>query len=164
MEKGYYTKHFNASGDAVLSFDATCETVDNHFEAGKLCGTDSFQVVENRREHPDYEFSYSDNPYVRDILKYSDTLLYSFYSIYGRRIESIFVHFDFDAGTITVNGNTLPVIDDSDFVYKVLKTKVRAIGGVKGLYNHILESMHVESPFNTMTFRVLCKIGKLEKQ
>ena len=163
MEKGYYTKHFNIGEDVILSFDANCKTRDNNFEAGKLCNTNVFQVVEDRKDHPDYDFTYNDNAFVKDIQKYYNTLLYSFYNIYGERVKSMLVSFDFDNSTITVNGNTLKVVKDSDFVYKVLKTKVKAIDGIKGLYKHILEAMHVESVCNTMTYHVLCKIGNIEE-
>ena len=59
MGKGYYTKHFNIGKEAILSFDANCKTKDNHFEAGKLCNTNGFQVVEDRKDHPDYDFTYN---------------------------------------------------------------------------------------------------------
>ena len=100
---------------------------------------------------------------VKDIQKYYNTLLYSFYNIYGERVKSMIISFDFDDSTITVNGNTLKVVGDSDFVYKVLKTKVKAIDGIKGLYKHILEAMHVESPFNCVTWSILAKIGNIEE-
>ena len=163
MEKGYYTKHFNIGEDVILSFDANCKTRDNNFEAGKLCNTNGFQVVEDRKDHPDYDFTYSDDSFVNDIQKYYNTLLYSFYNIYGERVKSMLVKFDFDNNTITVNGNTLKVVEDSGFVYKVLKTKVKAIDGIKGLYKHILKAMLVKSPFNTMTWHILCKIGNIEE-
>ena len=164
MEKGYYTKHFNTGKDTILSFDAVCDTKDNHFEAGKLCNTNGFQVVEDRKDHPDYDFTYNDNAFVKDIQKYYNTFLYSFYNIYGERVKSMLVSFDFDNSTITVNGRTLKVVEDSDFVYKVLKTKVKAIDGIKGLYKHILEAMHVESVCNTMTWHILCKIGNIVEE
>lgn len=163
MKKGYYTKHFNIGEEAILSFDAECKTKDNHFEAGKLCNTTGFQVIEDRKDHPDYDFTYNDNSFVKDIQKYYNKLLYSFYNIYGERVKSMLVNFDFDNSTITVNGNTLKVVEDSDFVYKILKTKVKAKNGIEGLYKHILEAMHVESVCNTMTWHVLCKIGNIEE-
>ena len=163
MEKGYYTKHFNIAEDVILSFDANCKTKDNHFEAVKLCNTNGFHVVEDRKDHPDYDFTYNDNAFVKDIQKYYDTLLYSFYNIYGERVKSMLVSFDFDNSTITVNGRTLKVEADREYTYKVLKTKVKAINGIKGLYKHILESMHVDSVFNTMTWHILCKIGNIEE-
>ena len=109
------------------------------------------------------DFTYNDNAFVKDIQKYYNTLLYSFYNIYGERVKSMLVSFDFDNSTITVNGNTLKVVEDSDFVYKVLKTKVKAIDGIKGLYKYILEAMHVESPFNCVTWSILAKIGNIEE-
>ena len=163
MGKGYYTKHFNIGKDAILSFDANCKTKDNHFEAGKLCNTNGFQVVEDRKDHPDYDFTYNDNSFVKDIQKYYNTLLYSFYNIYGQRVKNLMVHFDFDNSTITVNGRTLKIVEDSDFVYKVLKTKVKAIDGIKGLYQSIGEVMHDERVGNTMRWHILCKIGNIEE-
>lgn len=157
----YYTKHFNVGEDSILSFDANCETKDNHFEAGKLCDTTSFQVVEHNKDSKFFEFECTDYGFIHDIHKYFNTVLYSFYNIYGQRVKSMLVIFDFENSTITVNGNTLKVVDDREFTYKVLKTKVKAINGIKGLYKHILESMHVDSAFNCATWSVLAKIGNI---
>ena len=104
MEKGYYTKHFNIGEDAILSFDANCKTKDNHYEAEKLCNTNGFQVVEDRKDHPDYDFTYNDNAFVKDIQKYYNTLLYSFYNIYGERINRILVCLGCDITSTSVNG------------------------------------------------------------
>ena len=161
MEKGYYTKHFNIGEDAILSFDANCKTKDNHYEAGKLCNTTGFQVVEDRKDSKFFEFEYTDNGFIHDIQKHFNTVLYSFYNIYGERVKSMLVNFDFDNSTITVNGRTLKVEADREYTYKVLKTKIRAIDGIKGLYKHILEAMHVDSVFNTSTYNVLCAIGNI---
>lgn len=158
---GYYTKHFNHGADAILSFDAVCDTKDNHFEAGKLCNTNGFQVIEERKDSKFYEFTYNDSQFVKDIQKYFNTLLYSFYNIYGQRVKNLMVYFDFDNSTITVNGRTLKVEADREYTYKVLKTKVKAINGIEGLYKHILEAMHVDSVFNTSTYNVLCAIGNI---
>ena len=35
------------------------------------------------------------------------------------------------------------------------------IDGIKGLYKYILEAMHVESPFNCVTWSILAKIGNI---
>ena len=64
---GYYTKHFNHGADAILSFDAVCDTKDNHFEAGKLCNTNGFQVIEERKDSKFYAFTYNDSQFVKDI-------------------------------------------------------------------------------------------------
>ena len=158
---GYYTKHFNVGKDVILSFDANCETRDNHYIASKLCNTTGFQVIEERKDTKFYEFTYNDSSYVKDIQKYFNTLLYSFYNIHGQRVKNLMVHFDFENSTITVNNRTLKVENNKEFVYKVLKTKVKAINGIEGLYKHILEAMHVDSVFNTNTYNVLCKIGNI---
>lgn len=73
------------------------------------------------------------------------------------------VNFDFDNSTITVNGRAVRVEKDNEYTYKVLKTKVKSINGIKGLYKHILESMYVDSVFNCATWNVLAKIGNIEE-
>lgn len=160
---GCYTKHFNTGKDEILSFDANCETRDNHYIAGKLCNTTGFQVIEERKDTKFYEFTYNDSDFVKDIEKYFNTFLYSFYNIHGQRVKNLMVHFDFENSTITVNNRTLKVETDREFTYKVLKTKIKAINGIKGLYKHILESMHSNSVFNCSTYNVLCKIGNIEE-
>ena len=163
-QKGNYTKHFNVNGETILSFDANCETRDNHYEASKLCNTNGFQVVEDRKENEKfYEFSYNEDGFVKDIEKYFDTLLYSFYNICGQRVYNVIVYFDFDNSNVTVNGRTLKVEENNEFVYKVLKTKIKAKDGIKGFYKHILEAMHSNSVFNTTTYNILCKIGNIER-
>lgn len=168
MEKGTYTKHFNTGDtekDIILSFDAYSEECDNYYIANKLCNKSGFQVVEDRKEHKDFEFEYNSHS-VWGIKKYFNHLLFSFYNIYGQRVrESLLVHFDFDNSTITVNGNTMRVEEDikGEYTYKVLKTKIKAKDGIKGFYKYILGAMHVGSPFNTMTYNILKKIGKIEE-
>ena len=161
--KGTYTKHYNTGKDAILSFDATCETKDNHYIAGKLCNTNGFQCVENRKESKFFEFEYTENGFIHDIQKYFNTVLYSFYNIYGERVKNMLISFDFENSTITVNWNTLKVESDGEYVYKILKTKVKAKNGIEGLYKHILEAMHVNSPFNCATWKILCAIGNIEE-
>lgn len=158
---GYYTKHFTPEKDVILSFDAICDTFDNHHEANKLCGATSFQVIEERKDTKFYEFTYNDSSFVKDIEKYFNTLLYSFYNIYGQRVNNLIVHFDFENSVITVNDRTLKVVEDREFTYKVLKTKIKAINGIKGLYKHILGAMHIDSALNSSTYKVLCAIGNI---
>lgn len=160
---GKYVKHFNVGEVPIVSFDADCEDRDNYYEAGKLCNTNGFQCIERNQESKFFEFEYTDNGYIRDIKKYFNTILYSFYNIYGQRVKSIMVNFDFDNSTITVNGQTVKVEEDNEYTYNVLKTKVKAINGIKGLYKHILESMYVDSVFNCATWNVLAKIGNIEE-
>lgn len=163
VKTGKYVKHFNTGKDFILSFDADCEDRDNYYEAGKLCNTNGFQCIERNKESKFFEFEYTDNGYVHDIKKYFNTILYSFYNIYGQRVKSVIVKFDFDNSTITVNDRTIIVEEDNEYTYKVLKTKVKAINGIKGLYKHILESMYVDSVFNCATWNVLAKIGNIEE-
>ena len=163
MKYGYYTKHFNTNEDPILTYDANCDSRDNHFEAGKLCKTNGFQVIETSKDSKNFEFEYTDNGFIHDIQRYFNRLLYSFYNIYGQRVKSLLVQFDFDNSTITVNGRTLKVESDREYTYKILKIKVKAINGIEGLYKHILESMHVDSVFNCSTYSILCAIGNIKE-
>ena len=163
MCKGYYTKHFNVGSEPILSYDMNSEKDDNHFIAGKLCKTNVFQVTETRKDHPDYDFEVTESGCIFDIKKYYKTILYSFYSLSGTRVKNLFAHFDFENETITVNGKTLKVVEDFEYTYKVLKTKIKARGGIKGLYKHILEAMNGDSCFNCMTWNVLAHIGGIEE-
>ena len=149
---GYYTKHFNVDKETILSFDAICETRDNHYEASKICNTNNFQVIED-------EFTYNASQ-VTNVQKYFNTLLYSFYNIYGQRVHNLLISFDFDNSTITINGRTLKVEKDCEYTYKILKTKIKAANGIKGFYEFVLEAMHSNSVFNSRVYNILCKIGE----
>ena len=163
--KGYYMKHFNTNGEKILTYDATCKTKDNYYIASKLLNTTTFQAVEERKDFLDnYDFTYDDNCNfdIKDINKYYNTILYSFYNIYGERVKNMLVHFDFENNTITVNGKTMKVDKDKKrkYTFKVLKTKINAIDGIKGLYRFIVSAMHVESVFNCRVWNLLELIGE----
>lgn len=161
---GTYTKHWK-SGEpdkVILSFDD--DKKDNHYTADKLLGTNAFQPIENRKDYEDFDFEVWESGSIHDIKKYYDTLLYSFYSFAGTRVENIIVKFDFDNSTIEVNGNKRTVVEDSKYTYKVLKTKIKARDGINGLYKHILEAMNSDSSFNCMTWHVLAVIGGIEEK
>lgn len=158
---GYYTKHFNIGKNPILTFDANSEVEDTHYTANKICNVVGYQIVEEREHMDDYNFTYNDSYFVKNIKTYFDTMLYSFYNIDGKRVKNVFVKFDFDNSTITINNKTVKVVECTDFVYKVMKTKIKAIDGIKGFYKHILECMHIESPFNASMYNVLCKIGDI---
>ena len=49
--------------------------------------------------------------------------------------------------SLKFNGKSVPVIHDSEFVYRLLKTKIRANGGAKGLYR-FLENIAATGNFN----------------
>ena len=160
---GIYTKHWksNEPDKVILSFDD--DKQDNHYTAGKILDTNTFQPIENRKDHKDFDFEVWESGSVHDIKKYYNTLLYSFYSLAGTRVKNLIVNFDFDNSIIEINGNKRTVIEDFDYTYKVLKTKIKARGGIKGLYNHILDSMNGESCFNCATWHVLAVIGGIEE-
>lgn len=167
VDYGRYVKHFNTprnDENTVLAFNANGLNgvkVDNWYIGGKLCHTTGTQCVETRQELGKFfemEIDYNTGK-IGKIEKYFNILLYSFYNRYGQRVKSIFVRFDFEKSTITVNGRTLKVENNSEFVYKVLKTKIKAKDGIKGFYKFVLEAMHCDNVFNCQVYSVLCKIG-----
>lgn len=141
-----YTKHFNIGENTILTYDAEGEE-DTHFTAHKLCKTSGFQVEAKE---------------AKGIKNYYNTLLYSFYNLYGQRVKSVFVKFDFDNSTVSVNNHTLKVEESNEFVYKILKTKIKAIDGIKGFYKFILEAMAADAVFNCSGWTILAKIGNIE--
>ena len=86
-------------------------------------------------------------------------ICYIVYSFSGEILKHIFVYFDFDNSIITVNNNKYKVKDDFDYVYKVQKTQIKAIKGIEGLYNHIVETMNIdEYPGNNLTYKMLSQL------
>ena len=161
---GTYTKHrkSNEPDKVILSFDD--DKKDNHYTASKLLDTNTFQPIETRRDHEDLDFEVWESGSIRNVKKYYNTLLYSFYSLDGTRVGNMIVKFDFDNSTIEINGNKRTVVEDSKYTYKVLKTKIKARDGINGLYKHILEAMNSDSSFNCMTWHVLAVIGGIEEK
>lgn len=163
---GNYCKHYNNpdQSDIILSFDANAKEHDNHYIAKKILNKRGFQSVDNRENYITFEFEYNtDNDRIGKIKKYFNDLLFSFYCINGERIHNLIVHFDFDNNFIEVNGHRRRIEDNDTYIYKVLKTKIKAKNGIYGLYKHVLASMHVESPFNCATYNVLAKIGEIDR-
>ena len=89
-----------------------------------------------------------------------ETVCYSFINLHGQIVKSIIVKFDFENSLLYIDGRKYRVEENRGFVYNFLKTKVKAIGGIKGLYNCIVESMDGDSVFNCRTYGVLEKASK----
>lgn len=66
--------------------------------------------------------------------------------------------FDFENSKLTINNKkTLRVEDDFEYTYKFMKTKVKAIGGIEGLYKHIKKASDPDDFWNNRMYAVLLK-------
>lgn len=65
------------------------------------------------------------------------------------QFQPINLKFDFENNKLTINDKkTLKVENDYEYTYKFMKTKVKAIDGINGLYNHIKEASDPEYFWN----------------
>ena len=169
--KGNYFKYSDARKDNIIlafnpdvEFDSsfkTMQAIQDHTNNTNICG---MQRTEDRKELKQfYEMSISENNMRVDIQKHFDKVFFSWFNIYGQILKSIMIQFDFDNSTVMIGNKILKVETNSEYVYKIMKTKIKAINGIKGLYKFIVESMHVDSPFNTTTYSRFAKAGGIEK-
>lgn len=68
------------------------------------------------------------------------------------------IKFDFNNNTITINNKAKKVERDNVYTYKILKTKIKAVNGIIGLYNHITQSI-LDNTFNGSVYKSLELIG-----
>ena len=74
------------------------------------------------------------------------------------KFAPVVIDFDFDQGKITLNeSKSLKVEHDRHFTYKFMKTKVKADGGIEGLYNSILKASKPGELFHTTFYRALSR-------
>ena len=145
---GRYTKFFQYKDgvNTFLSFAAKNHE-DNYFKVMQMIrekekNTNGFQVCEIKEENNNFE-----------------NVFYIHYNIWGQPIQGKFLYFDFEKETVTTEeGKIYKVVNDYEYTYRIQKTQIKAIGGIKGFYNFIIECMHVDSPFNTSIFGVIEKI------
>lgn len=77
--------------------------------------------------------------------------------------EKVIYQVETEPGFIIVNGFRMKVKDDCEFVYKLQKTQIKAIGGEKGLFGWIFQ--HYPDRFREcMTIEVLKHIVKCGKK
>ena len=62
-------------------------------------------------------------------------------TLYGMR-------FSYTDDYLVIDGVNYKVEDSYEWTVKILKTKIKAIGGAKGLFAFIVESYHSDSPWN----------------
>lgn len=74
------------------------------------------------------------------------------------KFAPVVVDFDFDQQKITLNGGKSFRVEHSrDYVYKFLKTKVKADGGIDGLYKTILAASKPGELFHATLYGVLSR-------
>lgn len=74
------------------------------------------------------------------------------------QFDVIRLKFDFENSKLTINDKkTLRVENNSEYVYKFMKTKVKAIGGIEGLYNHIKDASDPENFWNNRMYTILLR-------
>lgn len=83
------------------------------------------------------------------------------YNLEGKRFKNIQLEFDFENDKLTIDGKTaLKVERDWEFTYKFMKTKIKAIDGIQGLYKHIKEAAEPGAFWNNRMFSILSKAGQ----
>lgn len=66
--------------------------------------------------------------------------------------------FDFENSKLTINDKkTLKVEDDYEYTYRFMKTKIKAMDGINGLYRHIKEASDPEGFWNNRIYSILLK-------
>ena len=89
------------------------------------------------------------------------TLQYNLLSFEGEIRNTIELSFDFENSTFTVGNKIYKVERNSEFTFKVLKTKIKAIDGIEGFYKFVSGCNTVKSPFNCTFFNCLQRAGGL---
>ena len=87
----------------------------------------------------------------------NETINLKSYNISGKVINSGKFIADYENETITFpSGKTFKVVKDYEYTSKVLKTKIKAIGGIRGFVKFLKEINTPDSPFNpSMTNRYI---------
>ena len=80
------------------------------------------------------------------------------YDLEGKKFRPIIIDFDFEGKRITLDEKrTLKVERNDEFVYCFMKTKIKAINGIDGLYKHIQEAAEPGDFWNNRMYKVLAK-------
>lgn len=144
---GSYTKYSNFNNPTIITFVAKNDN-DNFHKVLEMIREQNkdyncFQTCEHEEEKENF-----------------NTIFYVNYNIWGEPLKGIYIHFDFDNNkVITEKGKSYKVKECNEYVYKIQKTQIKAIDGIAGLYKHIIESMHINSPMDSYTFSVLEKLN-----
>ena len=80
------------------------------------------------------------------------------YKLDNAKFKNIILDFDFTNSTLIINEKKKFKIErDHEFTYKFLKTKIKAIDGINGLYKHIKEASEPNSFWNNRMYCILNK-------
>jgi hypothetical protein len=146
IREGNYTKFLSFGNEHVLAFIAKNED-DNFFKVLNMVreqnkNYNGFQVCEEKEERNNFK-----------------NVFFIFYNIYGQPKKAKLLQFDFDNNkVITETGRSYKMTECNEYVYKIQKTQIKAIDGIKGFYKHIIEAMHVDSAFNSHTYNIIEKL------
>lgn len=79
-------------------------------------------------------------------------------NVKDEQFEPINLKFDFENNKLTINDKkTLRVENDYEYTYKFMKTKIKAIDGINGLYKHIKKASNPEDFWNNRMYSILLK-------
>lgn len=159
MIKGKYTKFYNNKEDNItLAFIAESEyKEDNNLKVCNIINKNNYSLIDNNeiifRNKETQEG-------IKDINNYFDSILYCVYNFDGQIIETIIVHFNFKNSTIIFGtGKEIKIkAENKEYLFRVLKTCIKSVDGIKGFYKQVLEYAHCESPFNYSFYKVLKKL------
>lgn len=116
----------------------------------KVCCT---QAVDDREDYGSFEFRISGINSMRG--KKFNHLAFMYYGcnhISEDIKDMIKFDFDFENSIVYIDGKKYKV-EDGKYVMKILKTKIKASGGIDGLYTNILISMNNEDLFHDWLYR-----------
>lgn len=74
------------------------------------------------------------------------------------QFEPINLKFDFENNKLIINDKKiLKVENDYEYTYKFMKTKIKAIDGINGLYKHIEKASNPDDFWNNRMYKILLK-------
>lgn len=78
-----------------------------------------------------------------------ETIKLTAYNIHGQTLRSGEIHFNFEKQEVKTPRNKIfKVVNDYEFTYKIQKEQIKAVGGIRGLYDFINDINRPNSPFN----------------
>ena len=72
--------------------------------------------------------------------------------------NNIKVSWNIDKSILNINDKSFKVEPDEKYIHKILKTKIKAYNGIKGLVKFIIQSSDFDSVFNNDCYLTLLKI------
>lgn len=72
--------------------------------------------------------------------------------------KALKITWDIYKSILNINEKSFKVDSDTEYVHKILKTKIKAYNGIKGLVKFIIQSSDIDSVFNNSCYLTLLKI------